>query len=96
MSKYQLPLEKTPTRTTPVSSQSPVTGMASDNPWPKSGYNVSVAAPSHIPLPLVSMYQTPLKKIATPSVLVPVSTTIILTDALLGFETLPTASFAHA
>ena len=62
MSRYQVPLEKTPIRVTPVSSQSPTTGIAFGKPTPKLETMMSVDGPSQMPLPLLSRYQVPFEK----------------------------------
>src|ERR1035437_9029557 len=46
MSKYQLPLEKTPIFVMPDPSQSPVTGIALGKPWPKLEITLSTTPPS--------------------------------------------------
>src|SRR5664279_4924799 len=64
MSKYHVPLEKTPTLSpAPVlPGQLPTTGIALGNPAPKFGITLSTDDPSQAPLPFMSKYHVPLEK----------------------------------
>src|SRR5664279_1963992 len=82
MSRYQVPLEKTPILEVPVLSQSPVTGITLGTPTPKLGITLSATPPSQTPSPFMSRYQEPLEK--TPILVTPVPFQSPVTGIALG------------